>query len=155
MDSLDDIDLDICELLQENGRRSYRVLGDLVGLSAPSVRDRVRRLEERGVISGYRAVIDYEVVGFPIQCIIRLNSGPETEGNENIDDVLRAMPEVVEANRVTGSESHVVRAHVRSTGHLEELFGVLWQAAHSVTNIVTSSPVPRRPLALGKALGRR
>jgi Lrp/AsnC family leucine-responsive transcriptional regulator len=150
--TLDDIDLDLCEALQANGRRSYRDLGDEVGLSAPAVRDRVRRLEERGVIVGYRAVIDPEAVGFPIQCVIRLSTGRADEG---VDELLRSMPEVVEANRVTGSESHVVRAHVKTTSHLEDLFRVMWQAADSVTNIVTSSPVPRRPLQIGRALGRR
>lgn len=151
--TLDDIDLDICEALQEDGRASYRDLGERVGLSAPAVRDRVRRLERRGVIVGYRAVVDYEAVGFPIQCIIRLNEPLKAEGD--IDAVLRDLPEVVEANRVTGSESHVVRAHVKTTGHLEELFHPMWEVAGSVTNIVTSSPVPRRPLQLGRALGRR
>lgn len=151
--TLDDIDLDICDALQLDGRRSYRELGEMVGLSAPAVRDRVRRLEDRGIIAGYRAVIDYELVGFPIQCIIRLSTSGRSD--EHLDNVLRDVPEIVEANRVTGSESHVVRAHVKSTAHLEDLFRVMWQAADSVTNIVTSSPVPRRPLQLGRALGRR
>ncbi len=151
--TLDDIDLDLCEALQGDGRRSYRELGEQVGLSAPAVRDRVRRLEQRGVITGYRAVIDYEAVGFPIQCIIRLSTAGHNDAA--MDDLLRDMPEIVEANRVTGSESHVVRAHVKSTAHLEDIFRVMWHAADSVTNIVTSSPVPRRPLQLGRALGRR
>ena len=153
MITLDDIDLDLCEALQADGRISYRELGDTVGLSAPAVRDRVRRLEERGVITGYRAIIDPAAVGFPIQCVIRLSTADRSDAN--LDDVLRDMPEVVEANRVTGSELHVVRAHVETTTHLEDIFHVMWGAADSVTNIVTSSPVPRRPLQLGRALRRR
>ncbi len=157
---LDDIDLDLVERLQEDGRLSYRELGDQVGLSAPAVRDRVRRLEDRGVITGYRAMVDYSKVGFPILAIIRLNhwTGSQTKGSqdhEGFDAALADMPELIEANRVTGSESHVVRARLTDMGHLEELFRKMWQAADSVTNVVTSSPVPRRPMQLGRALGRR
>lgn len=152
VEHLDDIDLAICEQLVADGRISYRALGDLVGLSSPAVADRVRRLEQRGVISGYRAELDYEALGFPILCIVRLNTS--SGRGENIDAILEAMPEVIEANRVTGSESHVVRARVRSTAHLEELLDQMWTAADSVTNIVTSSPVRRRPMRLAAALGR-
>jgi Lrp/AsnC family leucine-responsive transcriptional regulator len=65
------------------------------------------------------------------------------------------MPEVIESNRVTGSESHVVRVRARSTGHLEELLHELWEYGDSTTNIVTSSPVPRRPMHLRRALALR
>ncbi len=147
---IDAIDLQLLEALGDDGRLSYRELGELVGLSSPAAADRVRRLEQRGVITGYRAQIDYEALGFPIHCIIRLNT---TGGRgENLDDLLVDMPEVVEANRVTGSESHVVRAMVRTTAHLEELLNEIWVVSDSVTNIVTSSPVPRRPMILGRAL---
>ena len=158
MDGLDDIDLALLEALVADGRASYRQLGDRVGLSPPAVADRVRKLEQRGVITGYRAELDYERLGFPILCIIRLNTSgrrsDEAIDGSTIDEVLAAIPEVIEANRVTGSESHVVRARVRSTAHLESLLDQVWQAADSVTNIVTSSPVPRRPMLLARALGR-
>ena len=65
--------------------------------------------------------------------------------------MIRALPEVIEANRVTGSESHVIRARVASTAHLERLLDALWEHGESVTNIVTSSPVPRRPMNLKAA----
>lgn len=143
MIELDGINRDLLDLLQQDGRMSYRDLGRRVGLSAPAVAERVRKLEEAGVITGYRATIDYELLGFPIECVIRLNTARMSSG---IDDKLRAIPEVVEADRVTGSESHVVRARVRSTGHLEELLHDLWEDGDSITNIVTSSPVPRRPM---------
>lgn len=150
--TLDDVDLLICEELLVNGRLSYRELGDRVGLSAPAAADRIKRLEQRGVIKGYQAVIDYEVIGFPIQCIIRLNTS--TGSGDQIDSILADMPEVIEANRVTGAESHVVRALAKTTAHLELLLHDLWGVADSVTNIVTSSPVPRRPMILRRALGR-
>ena len=142
---LDDINRDLLDLLQVDGRMSYRDLGERIGLTAPAVAERVRKLEAAGVIRGYRAEGDYEALGFPILCIVRLNAPGRASG---VDDTLRAISEVIEANRVTGSDSHVIRARVRSTGHLEELLQQLWEKGDSTTNIVTSSPVPRRPMNL-------
>ena len=152
MIDLDDINRDILDLLLEDGRMSYRELGERVGLTAPAVTERVRKLEELGVIKGYRVVVDYEALGFPLLCVIRLNS---RRGALGVDEVIRGIPEVIEANRVTGSESHVIRARLGSTAHLEQMLEVLWEFGDSVTNIVTSSPVPRRPVNLRSALGSR
>ena len=147
--TLDDINLELVRLLQQDGRMTFRELGERIGLTAPAVAERVRKLEEAGVIVGYCAQIDYEALGFTILCVIRLNA---PGSSERIDDLLRSIPEIVEANRVTGSESHVIRAHVRTTGHLEALLHRLWsEGGDSITNIVTSSPVPRRPMDLAAA----
>lgn len=148
MIDLDDINRDIIDLLQLQGRISYRELGERVGLTAPAVTERVRKLEELGVIKGYRAVVDYEALGFPLLCVIRLNA---PRGAQGVDEIIRDIPEVIEANRVTGSESHVIRARVRNTAHLEQLLDQLWEFGDSVTNIVTSSPVPRRPMNIRSA----
>jgi len=155
MIELDDINREILDLLQQNGRMSYRELGQRVGLTAPAVTERVHKLQELGVIKGFRAVLDYEALGFPILCVIRLNQthGSSSLDLEDIDQTIADIPEIIEANRVTGSESHVVRARVRSTRHLEELLQHFWPYGDSVTNIVTSSPVPRRPMHLGRTLG--
>ena len=152
MIDLDDINRDILELLLADGRMSYRELGERVGLTAPAVTERVRKLEELGVIKSYRAVVDYEALGFPLLCIVRLNS---PRGAQGLDDVIRSLPEVIEANRVTGSESHVIRARLSSTTHLEQMLDELWEHGESVTNIVTSSPVPRRPMLLREALNKQ
>ncbi len=152
MNDLDDISIELLDLLQQGGRLTFRELGDRVGLSPPAVTERIRRLEEQGIIKGYRAVVDYEALGFPLLCVIRLNAGRDAHG---LDEVIASMPEVIESNRVTGSESHVIRARVRSTAHLEELLHELWEFGDSTTNIVTSSPVPSRPMQLRRALDRR
>ncbi len=143
---LDDINRELLDLLQVDGRMSFRELGERIGLTAPAVAERVRKLEEAGIIRGYRAVLDYEALGFPILSIVRLNAPGRASG---VDDMIRGIPEVIEANRVTGSESHVIRARVRSARHLEELLQPLWEKGDSTTNIVTSSPVPQRPMHLG------
>jgi Lrp/AsnC family leucine-responsive transcriptional regulator len=153
MIELDEINIDLLDLLQQDARLSYRELGERIGLSAPAIAERVRKLEEAGVIRGYSAVVDYEALGFPLLCIIRLNA---PSAARDLDAVIADIPEVIEANRVTGSESHVLRARVRTTGHLEELLHRLWEhGGTSVTNIVTSSPVPRRPMSLSRALRGR
>ncbi len=153
MITLDEINRELIDLLQHDARLSYRELGERIGLSAPAVAERVRKLEDAGVIRGYRAVVDYEALGFPLLCIIRVNA---PSADRELDDTIRAIPEVIEANRVTGSESHVIRARVRSTAHLEELLNELWtHGGTSVTNIVTSSPVPRRPMDVTAALRER
>jgi Lrp/AsnC family leucine-responsive transcriptional regulator len=142
---LDEINRDLLDLLQLDGRMTYRELGEHCGLTAPAVAERVRKLEEAGVVRGYRAVVDYEALGFPILCIVRLNA---PRGVSTVDPRIEAIPQVIEANRVTGSESHVIRARVRSTRDLEGLLHELWEEGDSITNIVTSSPVPRRPMNL-------
>ena len=111
----------------------------------PTVAERVRKLEEAGVIKGYRAVVDYEALGFPILCVVRLKAPMSTVG---IDTKLAAIPQIIEASRVTGSDSHVIRARVRSTKEIEELLADVWEDGDTITNIVTSSPVPRRPMNL-------
>lgn len=148
---LDDINRDLIDLLQDDARLSYRELGQQIGLSPPAIAERVRKLEEAGVITGYRAVVDYEALGFPLLCIIRIDApGSDLE----LDDVLEATPEVIEANRVTGSDSHVIRARLRSTQHLEDMLREIWEHGSSETNIVTSSPVDRRPMRVTEAIAR-
>ena len=145
MIDLDAINIELLDLLLHDGRMSYRELGERVGLTAPAVTERIRKLEELGVIRGYRTLIDYEKLGFPLHCVIRLNAPGD---DRSVDDDLQAIPEVIEAHRVTGAESHVIRARTRTTGHLEELLQKVWKHGDSVTNIVTSSPIRRRPMRL-------
>jgi len=148
---LDDINRELIDLLQEDARLSYRELGERIGLSPPAIAERVRKLEDAGVITGYRAVVDYERLGFPLLCVIRIQApGSDLE----LDDVLAATPEVIEANRVTGGDSHVIRARLRSTHHLEDMLREIWEHGSSETNIVTSSPVERRPMNVTQVLAR-
>ena len=143
--TLDDIDWLIIEELQTNARISYKDLGELVGLSAPAAADRLRRLERRGVVQGYRAVLDPEVLGVPVLAVIRVNA--RADAVKRIDEIVLDLPEIIECHRVTGSDSHVIRARLRSTRHLEELLEQLLPYGDTITNIVTSSPVYRRPLS--------
>lgn len=149
---LDPINLDIIDLLQHEGRMSFKALGERVGLTAPAVTERVRKLEDAGIITGYRAIVDYERLGLTLLCVIRLNSNHR---NRSIDEVVRDHPEIIEALRVTGSESHVIRARVRDTHHLEELLSRFGDYGDTITNIATSLPVQHRPIRISGTLRHR
>jgi Lrp/AsnC family leucine-responsive transcriptional regulator len=143
---IDAIDRHILRELSHDGRVSFRELGERVGLSAPAVTDRVRRLEREGVISGYQAVIDPCAFGFPMLVVVRVHSaGPRAAG---IDELARNMPEVVECHRVTGSESHVMRVRVRDVDHLNDVVEQFWEFGDTITNLVTTTPVPVRPVPM-------
>lgn len=139
---MDDIGWMLLEELQRNGRASYTELGKAIGLTAPAVADRMRKMEQAGVIEGYRAIVDYEKLGYTLLAIIRLRTRGEFEGK--VGHVVAEIPEVLECHRVTGSESHVLTAIVRSTSHLEDLLDQLRPYSETITNIVTSSPVKHR-----------
>ena len=143
---VDSISRQILRELAHDGRVSFRELGERVGLSAPAVTERVRRLEREGVITGYRAVIDPRAFGFPMLVVVRVHSvGPRAAG---IDELAVAMPEVVECHRVTGSESHVMRVRVRDVEHLNEVVERLWEYGDTITSVVTTTPVPVRPVPM-------
>lgn len=141
---LDAIDESILVALQADGRISWTDLADQVGLSAPAVRDRVKSMERDGVITGYSVQVAPEKIGLPIRAIIRLNEPYQAGNSRKVDTLLTDMPEILECHRVTGTESHVARALVHDTSHLEQFLEQLWPYASTITNIVTSTPVARR-----------
>lgn len=143
---MDVLDQRILEILQRDGRISWRELGDTIGLSAPAAADRVRQLERSGVITGYAATIDPGHLGLPIEAIIRLSS---IGRDSAVDVIANELPEVIECKRVTGTDSHVLRVLVRSTSHLEEILQPFWdEDTATITNIVTSTTVARRPIPI-------
>ena len=141
---LDDIDWKVLEELQEDGRISYTELGRRVALTAPAVAERVRRLEEAGVIKGFHADVDTTKVGFPITAFVRwTSSGPDCS---HLGEVAKEIPEIVECNRVTGEASYILKILARSVGHLEELIDGLMPYGSTITSVVLSSPVVHRPV---------
>jgi Lrp/AsnC family transcriptional regulator, leucine-responsive regulatory protein len=147
MNDIDEISRAILSELATDGRVSFRELGERVGLSAPAVTERVRRLERDGIITGYQAVIDPCAFGFPMLVVVRVHSaGPRAAG---VDELAKAMPEVVECHRVTGSESHVMRVRVRDMGHLNEVVEQFWEYGDTITSVVTTTPVEVRPVPMG------
>jgi len=131
------------------GHLSYNELGRRVGLTPPAVAERVRRMEDAGIIAGYHAEVRADKVGLPVAAIIRINaSGGRCAA---IADVTAATPEVTQCHRVTGSDSYIMMVAVEDMAHLEALLDRLTPYGDLTTSIVLSSPVKRR--ALGPARG--
>lgn len=140
---LDDTSWEILEALQEDARLSYSEIGRRVGLSSPAVMERVRRMEEAGLITGYRAEVNLEKLGLPILAFLRVVSPPGQCAQ--IGDLFEQLPEVLECHRVTGSDDYVVKVAVTSIAHLEALINRIL-CTQITTLVVLSSPVTRRTL---------
>ncbi len=141
---LDDIGRQILRILQEDGRISFNELGRRVGLSSPAVAERVRRMEEAGIILGYRAVVDQARVGYPIMAFIRLSI--PVSFLAQADELAKAIPEVLECHHLTGSDGVILKVVVSSVGHLEDVISQMGSCGMTTTAIVLSSPVVARPI---------
>jgi len=130
--------------LQEDARLSYSELGRRVGLSLPAVAERVRRLEDAGIITGYRAQVDTAKLGYPIMAFIRMSLTRDRD--PQVSAIVREMPEILECHRITGSDCFVMRAVVSSVSHLETLIDRLSVYGELVTSVVLSSPVTARTI---------
>lgn len=139
---LDEIDARLLEALIENARISITDLARRVGLSAPSVSERVKRLEEAGVIEGYSVRINPEALGLPLSAWLRIRPVPGEL--KTVAEILRGLPEIVECHRITGEDCFIARAHVRSVEDLEALIDEVIPYAMTNTSIIQSSPVPHR-----------
>ena len=142
--SLDATDWRLLEALQQNGRASFTELARTVAMSPSAVTERVRRLEEAGVIAGYSAVVDIERVGLPILAFVRLRY--PTSNYKPFHDLIDVTPEIVEAHHVTGEDCFVLKVAARSMRHLESVAGRVAGLGSVTTTIVYSSPLPRRAI---------
>lgn len=140
----DTVDAKLIAALAVNARVSTAQLARLVKLSAPSVAERIKRLEGAGVIAGYRAVIDPATLGLPIAAWIRVRPTPGQL--KKVAEILKSLPEIVSCDRITGEDCYMARAHVRSVADLERLIDAINPFALTNTSIVQSMPVePRLP----------
>jgi Lrp/AsnC family leucine-responsive transcriptional regulator len=145
MSHIDSIDERILGELQANGRLTMKALAERVGLSSPAMIERVRRLEDRGVISGYRAIVTPESLGRSIAAVIlvRLDGANDDE----LVNVARESGAITELHRVTGSWTHLLRAHVPRLVDLEALVES-FRAVGAIcdSSIITSSPIMWREM---------
>jgi Lrp/AsnC family leucine-responsive transcriptional regulator len=150
---LDAIDVALVRLLARDARATMADLARAVGLSPPSVAERVRRLEEAGVIRGYAAVVDPAALGLSLAAYIRIRPLPGLLGK--VAEVLLGLSAIVECDRVTGEDCFVAKAHVRSVAELEALIDEIIPYAMTNTSIIQSSPVrPRLPSLSTSTCGR-
>jgi Lrp/AsnC family leucine-responsive transcriptional regulator len=143
---LDDANLRLLSELQQDARLSLAELGRRVGLSSPAVAERLARLEETGVITGYRAEVDPRALGWALSVVIRIRPAPRELAK--VAELARRTPEIVECHRVTGEDCYIMRAHVREVDDLEELIDRFAVYGQTTTSLVHSSPVPRRSVPL-------
>jgi Lrp/AsnC family leucine-responsive transcriptional regulator len=143
---LDDVNLRLLELLRDDPRLTMAELARRVGMSAPAVTDRVQRLEQAGVIAGYRLELDPRALGLPIAAYVRVRPAPRQL--QKIAELAVATPEVVECHRITGEDCFLIKVHVEAVDRLEGILDRFLPYGQTTTSIVQSSPVPRRSLPL-------
>lgn len=146
---LDAVNLRLLRELQAAPRLTMAALARRVGMSAPAVTERVQRLEEAGVITGYRLLLDPAALGRPLAAFVRIRPGPGKLGL--VAELARQVPEVVECHRITGDDCFLLKVHVAEVGELEEVLDRFVVLGQTNTAIVQSSPVPGRPLPLPAA----
>ncbi|MBB5464193.1 Lrp/AsnC family leucine-responsive transcriptional regulator [Paraburkholderia sp. CI2] len=139
--TLDRLDWRILEVLQRNARVTNTELGKQIGLSQPAVTARIRRLEERGVIEGYAARINPGLVGRGIAAIVRIRT---THAEiKHCLSAFEAMPEIVEAHRITGEDCFIVRIVVEEMAQLETAIDALARFGPVTTSVVLASYPPK------------
>jgi Lrp/AsnC family transcriptional regulator, leucine-responsive regulatory protein len=143
---LDAVNLRLLEQLQADPRLTMAELARRVSMSAPAVTERVQRLEEQGVIAGYRLEVDPRALDLPIAAYVRIRPGPRHL--QKIAELAVGMPEVVECHRITGEDCFLVKVHVAAVDQLETVLDAFLPYGQTTTSIVQSSPVPRRSLPL-------
>jgi len=144
---LDELDRKLLDILVKDSRTSLKELAQQVGLSSPSVSERLRRLEERGVIRAFTVEIDPEALGFPLQAIVRVRPLP---GKLHIvQQLIEEIPEFGECDKVTGDDCFVARLYVRSMSELDKLLDRIADKAETSTAIIKAQPIRRRPPPLG------
>lgn len=138
---LDDVGWRLLRELQGDARLSFAELGRRVGLSLPAVAERVRRMEEAGIITGYHAEVNLEKVGLPVMAFIRINVPGEKYGA--IIALARDLPQVLECHHLTGTDSFIMKVVTVSIPHLETLIAQLSTFGETTTSVVLSSPVTK------------
>jgi Lrp/AsnC family leucine-responsive transcriptional regulator len=141
-------DARILAILQRDGRRPYAELGAEVGMSGPSAHERVKKLEARGVIRGYGAVVDPRAVGFDILAFSWITQAPGTV-SVDLTEAFAAIPEIEECHHITGEADYLLKVRARDTRDLERVLRAVRETPNvfqTETDVVFSSGFERRPL---------
>ncbi|AMO96225.1 asnC family protein [Collimonas fungivorans] len=140
---LNNVDQRILETLLKDARISLKELGQQVGLSSPSVSERLHRLEERGVIRGFTVDIDPQALGYQMQAIVRIRPLPGKL--QIVQKLIEDTPEFCECDKVTGEDCYIARLFVRSIAELDQIIDRIADKAETNTAIVKAQPIKRRP----------
>jgi len=143
---LDARNIDLLRLLAASPRVGISELARRVGMSAPAVRERIARLEEAGVIKGYRLELDPGALGYPVTAFVRVRPMPGQL--PKLIELARQMPQVSECHRVTGEDCIIVKIHIEGLESLDRVLDQFLAHGQTTTSIVQSTPVPIRGLPL-------
>ena len=139
---LDELDRRILEILAANARVSLKELALEAGLSSPSAAERLRKLEERGVINGFTVSVNPARLGYPLQAVVRVRPMPGML--HIVEKLIQETPEIVEGDKSTGDDCFVAKLLVRDMGELDTILDRIAEKAQTNTSIVKSTPVKRR-----------
>ena len=138
----DEKNVDLLSLLQSDPRMSISELSRRVKLSAPAVKERVTRLEEAGIIAGYRLDLNPKALGFPVTAFVRIRPMPGQL--PKIIALAQSMPEVSECHRITGEDCFILKVHLDALENLDVVLDRFLAFGQTTTSIIQSSPVPPR-----------
>ena len=138
----DERNLAMIRLLQAEPRLGVAELARRIGMSAPAVRERLLRLEEAGVIRGWRLELEPRALGYPLTVFVRIRPMPGQV--PKIAELARAMPQVAECHRITGEDCFILKIHVEAIETLDRLLDRFLAHGQTTTSIVQSTPVPPR-----------
>jgi Lrp/AsnC family transcriptional regulator, leucine-responsive regulatory protein len=139
---LDETDRQILGILAGNARISLKELSAEINLSAPSTSERLKRLEERGVIRAFTIEVDPKALGYTLQAIVRIH--PRPGQFHQVQQMIGEIPQISECDKITGDDCFFARLHVRSIDELDEIVDRIGERAETNTVIVKSQPLKRR-----------
>ena len=143
---MDRTDIRLLKALHANGRMIVKALSEQVNLSQPSCAERIRRLQERGVIDRFSVILSPRKLGFPITAIVRVRPLPGELAR--VERIIVDMAEVSQCDKVTGDDAFICRLHLRCIEDLDPCLGKISTYATTSTSIVKASPVSHRLLPL-------
>jgi len=145
---LDERDEAILAVLQRRGRATFSDIGKEVGLSPSTVHERVRKLEQTGVVRGYRAEVDPEAVGLYVTALVSVMP-LDARQPDDLPQRVQELPEVEDCHSVAGDENYILKVRTRTTADLEDFLRRLREKAgvHTRTTVVLSTPFEHRPIS--------
>lgn len=144
--ALDDVNRRILTALSEDARLSVSEVARRVGMSAPAVRERVNRLEQAGIIRGYRLDVDPAAMGLPVAAWVRVRPGPGQL--PRVAELAARTPEVSECHRISGDDCFLLKVHVPAIEALEDVLDRFLIHGQTASSLIVSTPVPPRPVVL-------
>src|SRR5258707_12983158 len=142
-EEIDAVNRRVLEELLQDPRLTMSELGRRIGMSSPAVTERVRRLEETGVIRGFRLELNPVAIGLPIAAYVRIRPNPGQL--PRIAELAQQIPEVVECHRVTGEDCFILKVYIPAIDQLDRLLDSFLLYGSTTTSIIQSSSVPLRP----------